>query len=166
MAKGSSKKKAIKIKGKDYVMVRDRIIEFNAEFPKGCIETEIISDNERVVIKATVTPDIEVPDRVFTGISGSNPMKNIEKQSPYEVAETSAVGRALAMMGIGVMDSIASADEMNKAESYQEVTPDNDVMARFKKKVDAGLEECPKCGAEMKISSKGKPYCTALCWTK
>ena len=33
-----------------------------------------------------------------------------------ENAETSAVGRALAMMGIWVIDSIASADEIKKAE--------------------------------------------------
>lgn len=25
-------------------------------------------------------------------------------------------------------------------------------------------EKCPKCGAPMKISSKGKPYCSATCW--
>ena len=34
-----------------------------------------------------------------------------------ENAETSAVGRALAMMGIGVIDSIASVDELNKAKN-------------------------------------------------
>jgi len=28
------------------------------------------------------------------------------------------------------------------------------------------LGKCSKCGAENKLSSKGKPYCSALCWKK
>ena len=39
-------------------------------------------------------------------------MKAIEKASPYEVAETSAVGRALGFAGYGIVGGIASADEM------------------------------------------------------
>ena len=40
----------------------------------------------------------------------------VNKTSAIENAETSAVGRALGLiMGIGVIESIASADEMNKA---------------------------------------------------
>lgn len=27
-------------------------------------------------------------------------------------------------------------------------------------------EKCPKCGAPMKISSKGKPFCSNVCWLK
>ncbi len=42
-------------------------------------------------------------------------MKAIEKASPYEVAETSAIGRALGFAGFGIADGIASADEMVKA---------------------------------------------------
>lgn len=110
------KDKAIDIKGKQYVQVKDRVSYFNAVYPNGCITTEIISDESGVVvIKATATPDYATPSRIFTGISASNPSKTIEKMSPYEVAETSAVGRALAFMGIGVIDSIGSADEMVKA---------------------------------------------------
>jgi hypothetical protein len=110
------KDKAIDIKGKQYVQVKDRVSYFNTEYPNGHITTEIISDtNGVVVIRATATPDFGNPSRIFTGISASNPSKTIEKMSPYEVAETSAVGRALAFMGIGVIDSIGSADEMVKA---------------------------------------------------
>ena len=110
------KDKAIDIHGKDYVMVKDRIIYFNDKYDNGSIITKILkSEGNRIVIKAKVTPDIDNPERYFTGISASDPSKSIEKQNPHEVAETSAVGRALAMMGIGVIDSVASADEMRKA---------------------------------------------------
>jgi hypothetical protein len=109
------KDKAISIKGKDYVQVKDRVAYFNETYPNGSIVTKFVSNGEAIVVSAKVTPDCSKPERYFTGISGSNPAKPIEKTSPYEVAETSAVGRAMAMMGIGIIDSIASADEMVKA---------------------------------------------------
>lgn len=108
------KDKAISIKGKDYVQVKDRIIYFNEKYPNGSIVTNLISDEDKVVMKAKVTPDVSSPERYFTGYSASNPSKSIEAQVPHEVAETSAIGRALAMMGIGVIDSVASVDEMRK----------------------------------------------------
>ncbi len=158
------KEKAIDIGrgGKLYVQVKDRINFFNDEYENGSITTKILSDGEKVVMKAKVTPDVEKPERYFTGISASNPSKAIEKQSPYEVAETSAVGRALAMMGIGVIDSVASVDEMNKSGANSS----NDVMERFKKQVVDGGEKCPKCEAPMAISQAGKPYCSSKCWLK
>lgn len=153
------KEKAISIKGKDYVQVKDRIIFFNENYPNGMITTELVSDEERVIMKAMVIPDASKPERYFTGISASNPAKNIESQVPHEVAETSAVGRALAMMGIGVIDSVASVDEMRKVV----VTPENDVMERA---VSNGLK-CKKCGGELVKNPKtGSYFCKAKCWLK
>jgi hypothetical protein len=40
--------------------------------------------------------------------------------SPYEVAETSAIGRALGFAGYGIVDGIATADEMVKADNDPE----------------------------------------------
>lgn len=111
------KDKAINIKGKDYVQVKDRVIYFNENYPNGMIQTMLVSDGERVVFSAKVTPNVDQPERYFTGTSASNPSKGIEAQVPHEVAETSAVGRALALMGIGVIDSIASVDEMHKVNA-------------------------------------------------
>lgn len=115
--------KAIDIRGKQYVQVKDRLNYFNETYPNGCIQTTMVSDNDRVVFRAKVTPDVTNPDRYFTGTSASNPSKSIEAQVPHEVAETSAVGRALAMMGIGVIDSVASVDEMNKVSVSHSSTP-------------------------------------------
>ncbi len=37
--------------------------------------------------------------------------------NPYEVAETSAVGRALGNLGIGLIGGVASADEVMNAQA-------------------------------------------------
>lgn len=111
------KDKAIQIKGKDYILVKDRIIYFNDTYPDGCITTELVSEPEstHIIVKATVRPDI-ASERMFTGYSQATVGDgNVNTTAALENAETSAVGRALAMLGIGVLDSVASVDEMNKA---------------------------------------------------
>ena len=146
------KGKAIQIKGKDYVLVSDRILYFNSEYPKGSIKTELLSEisSSDVYIKATVIPSLDEPERCFNGHAQEKWGEGfINKTSAVENAETSAVGRALGMMGIGVIDSIASMDEINKAN--------NRAGAK-----ETGLEVgqkaplCPQCDSIM-IASKKKP---------
>lgn len=118
--------KAINIKGKKYVLVSDRVVEFNRLYPNGYIQTELVSpyDSKTIVIKATVTPQVEQSQRSFTGYSQAVIGQGMVNQTAaLENAETSAVGRALAMMGIGVIDSIASVDEINKAVGSQNKAP-------------------------------------------
>ena len=108
----------INIKGKEYVLVKDRILHFNESCPNGAIQTERISDGDKEIIKAIVVPDCDKPARFFTWYSQAKRWDGyINQTSALENAETSAVGRALAMMGIGIIDSIASADEVNKAQN-------------------------------------------------
>ena len=112
------KEKAVDIKGKKYVLVSDRIIYFNETYKNGSISSELVSEplSDVIIIKASVRPDLSQPERVFTGYAQEKVGDGyINKTSALENAETSAVGRALAMMGIGVIDSIASVDEINKA---------------------------------------------------
>ena len=118
MTKENLRKKAVKIKGKDYVLVSDRIITFNELYENGSIVTELVSapGSQTYIIKATATPDVDKPERKYTGYSQATiGLGQVNKIAALENAETSAVGRALGMMGIGVLDSIASADEMMKA---------------------------------------------------
>ena len=112
--------KAIDIKWKKYVLVSDRVLYFNETYPNGSIVTQRImtEDSWVEVFKAMVTPDCSKPERYFTGYSQAKRWDwFINKTSALENAETSAVGRALAMMWIWVIDSIASLDEINKAEN-------------------------------------------------
>lgn len=116
------KTKAIKIKGKDYVQVKDRIAYFNEQYSNGMIQSKILTDllAHEIIILAKVIPDIKNPDRFFTGYASETKGKGlVNSTSALENAETSAVGRALAMMGIGVIDSVASADEVNNAIKQQ-----------------------------------------------
>lgn len=108
----------IDIKGKKYVLVSERVLAFNENFPNGSIETEILSpiDSKTIVVKVTVTPDVKNIARRFVGHSQAVIGQGmVNTTAALENAETSAVGRALGMMGIGVIESIASADEMNKS---------------------------------------------------
>lgn len=121
--------KAIQVKGgASYVQVVDRVKYFNEAYPNGSITTELvhISQDEKplFVVKATVATGWSEPDesgeqfisQVFTGLSQARlGGKGANLEAALENAETSAVGRALAFMGIGVIDSISSTDEMKKA---------------------------------------------------
>lgn len=110
------KDKAVDIKGKKYVLVSDRVLSL--EGTKYDVETEVLftpSDiQDTWVVKATLRTE----NGVYTGhaqeVIGDG---FINKTSALENAETSAVGRAFAMAGIGVIDSIASVDEINKANN-------------------------------------------------
>lgn len=112
--------KKIQIHGKDYVMVKDRIIHFNEHYPNGSIKTELKATENSFIFKAVVKPDVENSNRCFTGhaeeIIGSS---QINKTSALENCETSAIGRALGCMGIGVEDAFASADEVKNAQHQQ-----------------------------------------------
>lgn len=115
--------KAVNIGGKPYVMVNERIIKFNELFPNGSIIPELITipTSEEVWMKVTVCPDNSLPPenrRYFVGHSQATWGDGfINKTAALENCETSAVGRALAMLGIGVLSSIASAEEVMKAKT-------------------------------------------------
>lgn len=100
----------ILIHDRAYITVAERVKAIHEAEKSFSITTELLN-NDPVVVKATVT----TPKGTFTGISYANFDKAIEKQSPYEVAETSAVGRALGFAGYGLVDDIATANEMVKA---------------------------------------------------
>ena len=112
------KDKAIQIKGKNYVQVKDRILAL-ADDEKGySIETdyEYFAERKMWVVKAKLSYN----GQVYTGLAQeieSDNYKEVNHTSALENAETSAVGRACAMAGIGVLDSIASVDEINKANN-------------------------------------------------
>lgn len=102
----------VNIHGKDYITVAERIEKAKENIT--AVSTEVLYTEPRVVIKATITFK---DGRVITGISAANANKTIEKESPFEVAETSAVGRALAFAGYETQNGIASAEEVKKADA-------------------------------------------------
>ena len=130
--------KAIDFKGKKYVLVSDRVIFFNERYPEGSITTELVSTPEAdtVIIKATIKPNEK---QIFTGYSQATWGEGyINKTSALENAETSAVGRALAFMGIGVIESIASIDEINKTTTTK--VSRKDYQAKNRADQEAGVD--------------------------
>jgi len=114
--------KKIMIKDKPYISVNERIKEFHKLYSEGSIETEMLSSENGVCIfKATVCPDYSLPTiRKFIGHAYEKEGSTfINKTSYIENCETSAVGRALGMLGIGIDVSIASAEEVTNAVNNQ-----------------------------------------------
>ena len=114
----------IDVKGKNYAEVNQRIKAFRMLYPAGVIETEILSvENGVCIMKATIKDD---NDHIL-GIGHAYEKENstfINKTSYIENCETSAVGRALAMCGIGIDTSVASYEEVANAIENQK--PKND----------------------------------------
>jgi hypothetical protein len=117
--------KTTNIRGKKYVEVNERIKYLRQEptLKEYSILTEFtVLDSEMCVCKCTIaTPQGKV---VATGHAHEErASSNINKTSYVENCETSAVGRALAMLGIGIDTSIASANEVNEAIAKEQASP-------------------------------------------
>lgn len=107
--------KTVNIKGKNYVEVNERLKYFREHFKGYCLLTDIVElSEERVVIKAKIISEegVEVANGLAYELAGSS---FINKTSYIENCETSAWGRALANFGIGLDNSVASADEVSQA---------------------------------------------------
>lgn len=105
---------------KDYVEVNVRIMKFYEKYPEGRILTEIVKwENEVIVMKATAYRDnSEVP--ASTGYAYEKEGSSfINKTSALENCETSAVGRALAILGFEIKKSVASKEEVANSQLQQ-----------------------------------------------
>ena len=113
--------KPVPVKGKDYALVASRIAAFRAICPGGAICTEIVNvTDESVTMKTTVSDD--EGHILATGFANENRSASyINKTSFVENCETSAVGRALGMLGIGSEQNIASAEELVNALTQQDL---------------------------------------------
>lgn len=112
--------KTVNIKGKNYVMVNERIKYFRDNFKDWSLTSELVSlTDDSCVIKAVVSD--ENGRVIATGFAQENRESSmINKTSFVENCETSAWGRALGNLGIGIDDSIASAEEVDMAIKKQD----------------------------------------------
>lgn len=126
--------KLVDIKGKNYAQVNERIKAFRQLFPDGKITTDIVQmDNGVVTMKATVMD--EEDNILATGFANEKESASyINKTSYIENCETSAVGRALGFLGIGIDLGIASAEEVQNAEE-NEAPPLAKARDQFNEKV-------------------------------
>ena len=113
--------KSVDIKGKQYIMVNERIKEFRKQHPNGQILTQVMANADgQVMFQAKVIVDGVL---VATGHAYEKEASTfINKTSYIENCETSAIGRALGVYGIGIDASLASAEEVVNAVNNQEST--------------------------------------------
>lgn len=113
--------KTTNIKGKEYVEVNERIKYFreSGQYNGWSLTSEVYHlDEASCVIKASVLND--KGEIVATGFAQEDKSSSyINKTSYVENCETSAWGRALANLGIGIDTSIASSNEVSMAISKQ-----------------------------------------------
>ena len=110
----------IDLKGKNYAMVPERVTAFRKLFPEGFITTEILShDGTVVTMQARVGYYAADGSRVILGTGLAQEVKGkgmVNGTSYIENCETSAVGRALGMLGLGINGGgICSAEELANA---------------------------------------------------
>ena len=125
----NAKIKTTNIKGKQYAEVHERIKHFRSQSIYAClgIYTEVLEwdkDKEEIIIRATIYDTNRDIGRILaSGIAHErrdDKQSFVNKTSYVENAETSAIGRALACMGIGIEDAYASAFEVANAIAQQD----------------------------------------------
>lgn len=118
----------IDFKGKNYVMVDQRVKAFRKLFPEGFIRTHMVSIEDGVcVMKAEVGSYIDNYHNELIFATGwayeKESSSYINKTSYIENCETSAVGRALGFLGLGIEGgAICSAEELANAINNQKKT--------------------------------------------
>ena len=118
----------------EYMPVHERLLKLKESGVKYSITTsyQYIESEKRFIVCAklvvrTLHPILGFEDAVFTG-HGSEVVgdSEINTTAALENAETSAVGRALGLYGIGIESGIASKEEMQ-----QKTTSDETILAQL-----------------------------------
>lgn len=158
----SYKFKTTNIKGKEYVEVNQRVLALRTlpEFKGFAIKTELLHlDSESCVVRATVLNS--VGEVVAQGMAQEDKASSRINQTSYvENCETSAVGRALGFLGIGIETSIATADEVDMAIKKQDApTPKANKETDFTKAVEfisGGKDAAAKSMNYERVANSGK----------
>ena len=132
--------KKIEVKGKNYTCVAARISAFRELCPVGAISTEILSLADGVATMKTTITD-ENGKVLATGMAQEKETSSyINKTSYIENCETSAVGRALGMLGIGSDEQMASAEEVANVINNQGKEQDKNKAEQAKKEAQEKRE--------------------------
>ena len=107
----------------NYVTVAERVAAFYQTYPQGRINTQIVQhDTESgfILMRAEIYRSTDDASPSATGHAFEVRSESyVNKTSYIENAETSSVGRALALLGFEVRRGIASREEMDKTARMQ-----------------------------------------------
>jgi|TARA_R110000851_G_scaffold162948_1_gene306794 hypothetical protein len=114
--------KSVNIKGKEYITVNERLIYFRSKpvFKGWKIIEELVSLDEKEGIFKVTIMNSERHQVVNAHAQEYRDSSYINKTSFLENGFTSALGRALGYLGIGIDTAIASAEEVETAIINQE----------------------------------------------
>lgn len=113
--------KSVNIKGKEYITVNERLIFFRTQpqYKGWRISEDVVSlDEKEGLFKVTIIN----PEGFEMAVAHAQEYRDssyINKTSFVENGFTSALGRALGYLGIGIDTAIASADEVQTAVNNQ-----------------------------------------------
>ena len=134
ISKVNSEIAMIDLKGKNYAMVPERVTAFRKLFPEGFIKTEIVSHDGNTVLMQAVAGyyDNGVPVILGSGFAQEVKGRGMVNGTSYiENCETSAVGRALGMIGLGINGGgICSAEELANAVTAQRQMKEEEQSAK------------------------------------
>jgi len=138
--------KTTKIKGKDYVQVNERVRAFRThpDFSDMSIETSIVDISDKRVVMVAKILDGDGLVRATGHAEEIQSTSGVNSTSYVENCETSAVGRCLGFLGIGVDTSIATSEEVSQAIDRQQTNERDEVSestSRSKTAVDTNIGE-------------------------
>ena len=107
--------KTIDVKGKPYVEVNERLKFFRENYKDWSLESEIVSLENGICVMRAIIKNPEGITKATGYAYEKEGSTFINKTSFIENCETSAWGRALGNLGIGIDTSIASAEEVQNA---------------------------------------------------
>lgn len=125
----------LNLKGKPYLQVAHRLVWFRERYPEGLITTTIVQLKEdSVVVKAEIySREIGNPQAVLLAVA-----HKMETKSGFpdfiEKAETGAIGRALAIVGLGTQFE----PEFDEGERLADAPVD--IAKKTDAKVDSAVE--------------------------
>lgn len=120
-----SKQGIVNIRGKEYKTVALRVQEFREQFKDYALTTDVIQlDQDQCVIKATVLNELNRV--VATGLAQEfRKASQINGTSYVENCETSAIGRALACLGLGGQEFASANEVLNAIHQQNNPTVEN-----------------------------------------
>jgi hypothetical protein len=111
----------VKFNPDEYITVAERLEKFYAKFPGGRILTSILehdADTGFVLMKAEAYREADDASPSSSGHAYElRSAGHVQAGSYVEVCETSAVGRALAMLGFEVQRGVASREEVKRGQA-------------------------------------------------
>lgn len=146
-----------------YVDVATRLKELFERYPSASVVADppcIRVIDGRSFIEVTVSIHCNDDDNRMSRASAWEPFpgkSNFTRDSEAMNAETSAVGRACGLLGIGIRSSVASLEEVRARRESQEAHPSNQQADPRPRKtgqiVNKYAKSCGRCGTEVAVGA-------------